>query len=107
MNSCPRKITSKHVFVYLGTFMVYACLHSLRAGWSFSKSKVEKEFDISKDMIGIVDALYLAAYTAGFAIMGSLIHLFSLKTYVVVGLALSSLSYMLWMILYSLTGFYS
>jgi len=106
MNSCPRKITSKHVFVYLGTFMVYACLHSLRAGWSFSKSKVEKEFDISKDTIGIVDALFGSLYS-WLCHYGSLIDLFSLKTYVVVGLALSSLSYMLWMILYSLTGFYS
>ena len=58
-------------------------------------------------MLGIVDALYLAAYTAGFAIMGSLIHRFSLKSYVVTGLALSSISYMLWVLCYSVTGFYN
>ena len=41
------------------------------------------------------------------AVLGSLIHRFPLKAYVIVGLTVSSISYMLWMVLYSLTGVYN
>ena len=54
-----------------------------------------------------MDALYLVSYSSGMAILGSLIHRFPLKAYVVVGLTIASVSYMIWMVLYSLTGFYN
>jgi sugar phosphate permease len=54
-----------------------------------------------------VDSLYLVAYSSGMIILGSLMHRFSLKYYVVIGLTISSVCYMLWMILYSLTGFFN
>jgi sugar phosphate permease len=41
------------------------------------------------------------------AILGSFIHKFPLKYYVVVGLTISSTSYMIWMVLYSISGFYN
>ena len=35
------KVSLYHVFVYFGTFMVYASLHGLRAGWSYSKTSTQ------------------------------------------------------------------
>ena len=40
MTSPTKKLTPMHFFIYFGTFMVYASLHGLRAGWSFSKPKI-------------------------------------------------------------------
>jgi len=57
--------------------------------------------------MGIVDALYLAFYSIGMGVLGSLMHRFTLKNYVIGGLIISSLSYMLWIVIYSLTGFYN
>jgi hypothetical protein len=36
------KLRLYHVFVYFGTFMVYAALHAIRAGWSYSKPAITK-----------------------------------------------------------------
>jgi sugar phosphate permease len=107
MSSSLKNLSLYHIFVYFGTFMVYASLHGLRAGWSYSKTATQAEFGVSKDFLGVVDALYLACYSAGFAIMGSLIHRFSLKYYVIIGLTMSSLSYMIWIVIYATTGFYN
>ena len=40
-------------------------------------------------------------------VLGSFLHKISLKTYVIMGLTISSVSFMSWMIFYSLTGFYN
>ena len=101
------KLTLYHLFIYLGTFMVYASLHALRAGWSYSKNDITLEFNISGNFLGIVDSLYLASYSVGMFLLGSFLHRFPLKYYVVIGLTVSSLSYMLWMVLYSLTNFFN
>ena len=42
------KLTLYHIFVYFGTFMVYASLHALRAGWSYSKADVSSQLDVTK-----------------------------------------------------------
>lgn len=57
--------------------------------------------------MGIVDALYLAFYSIGMGVLGSLMHRFTLKFYVISGILISSVFYMLWMIIYSFTGFYN
>ena len=101
------KLTLYHIFVYFGTFMVYASLHMLRAGWSYSKADISKEFDVTTGFLGVVDALYLVSYSSGMIILGSMIHRFPLKNYVIIGLTTACASYMLWVVLYSLTGFYS
>lgn len=94
-------------FVFFITFMLYASLHAIREGWSYSKTDVEDTFNISKQYIGIVDALYLVFYSLGMAVLGSLMHRFTLKNYVFIGLVVASTSYMLWMVLYAITGFYN
>ena len=40
-------------------------------------------------------------------VLGSFIHRFSLKTYVVVGLNISCTSYMIWMVIYGITDFFN
>lgn len=101
------KFTLYHLFVFLVTFMVYASLHAIREGWSYSKSDISDTFGITKEYLGIVDALYLVFYSTGMAVLGSLMHRFTLKNYVLIGLTVACTSYMLWMVLYSITGFYS
>ena len=101
------KFTLNQIFVYFATFFAYAAFHGLRAGWSYSKSEVSHEFNISKKYLGVVDALYLVAYSSGLVILGSLLHRIPLKYYVVIGLTLSSVSFMFWIVLYSVTGFYN
>ena len=101
------RYTLYHIYIYLITFMIYASFHALREGWSYSKVDISKQFNISKSYLGIVDGLYLVAYSLGMVILGSFMHKFTLKSYVLMGLCISCISYMLWMIVYSLTGFYS
>jgi sugar phosphate permease len=57
--------------------------------------------------MGIVDALYLAFYSIGMGVLGSLMHRFTLKFYVVGGIIISSTFYMVWILIYSFTGFYN
>ncbi len=92
--------------VFLLTFMSYAAMHALREGWSYSKSATEKAFSIESTFMGIVDALYLVFYTLGMVVLGSLMHKVSLRLYVIGGLALASLAYMLWIVIYAMTDFY-
>ena len=101
------KLTLYHVFVYFGTFMVYASLHALRAGWSYSKADVSSQLDVSKKYLGVVDALYLVCYSLGMVILGSLIHRIALKTYVIGGLTISCVSFMIWMVIYGITNFFN
>ena len=101
------KLTLYHIFVYFGTFMVYASLHALRAGWSYSKTDVVDRLGVTKEYLGIVDALYLVAYCSGMVILGSILHRFPTKYYVIVGLTISSVSYMIWVVIYSITGFFN
>lgn len=54
-----------------------------------------------------MDALYLVFYSLGMAILGSFIHRISLKTYIIIGLVLSSCSYMLFAVIYGLSSFYN
>ena len=89
------------------TFLGYASLHALREGWSYSKKQLEKGVGVSEEYLGIVDALYLVSYSLGMAALGSIIHKFSLKNYIAIGLVVASCSYMLFPIIYQLTGFYS
>ncbi len=96
-----------HIFVFADTFMIYAALHALREGWSYSKTDITNEFDVSKKYLGIVDALFLVCYSSGMVFLGSIMHKFSLKNYVLMGITVSSITYMIWMILYSISGFYN
>jgi sugar phosphate permease len=96
-----------HLFIFFDTFMVYAALHAIREGWSYSKSDISSTFGVSKEYLGIVDALYLVSYSAGMAVLGSCMHRFTLKIYVIMGLTVASICYMSWMVIYSVTGFYN
>jgi sugar phosphate permease len=101
MKYCPK------IIAFVLTFLGYASLHALREGWSYSKTQINNEFGISLNYLGIVDALYLIFYSGGMAILGSQIHRISLKSYIIMGLVLSSCSYMLFAVIYGLTSFYN
>jgi sugar phosphate permease len=62
---------------------------------------------VTSSFLGIVDALYLVSYSFGMAALGSIIHRISLKTYIIAGLLLASISYMLFPIVYAITGYFS
>jgi len=95
------------VGTFILTFMGYASLAALRGGWSYSKSQLNTDQQVSLTYLGIVDFLYLICYSLGMIVLGSYIHKISLKLYVVVGLLLSSLNYMLFAFVYSLTSYFS
>ena len=86
--------------VFALTFLSYASIHVLREGWSFSKSELTEQFDVSKHVLGWVDATFLFCYTAGMVVLGTLNHLLRLKTYIICGLLICSLSYMSWSVIY-------
>lgn len=87
--------------------MGYASLSALREGWSYSKSQLNEDLGISMVYLGLVDFFYLICYSLGMIVLGSYIHKISLKLYVVIGLLLSCLNYMLFAILYGTTGYFS
>lgn len=78
------KNTVQKVIVFLLTFSAYAALHSLREGWSLSKSIIieNPQLDTDKTFLGIVDTCYLISYSLGMMVLGSLIHRIPLKIYV-------------------------
>lgn len=97
----------EQIKVFVLTFMAYASLTSLRYGWSYSKVQMHEDIGISMKSLGVVDAFYVACYSSGMVVLGSLIHRVSLKRYVVGGILASSLSYMFFPALYAFTGLYS
>lgn len=62
---------------------------------------------MSGDLLGIVDALYLISYSFGMAALGSIIHKVSLKSYIIAGLLLASASYLIFPIIFAMSGFFS
>lgn len=62
---------------------------------------------MTDSFLGIVDALYLVSYSFGMAALGSIIHRVSLKIYIITGLLLASISYMLFPIIFAMTGYFS
>ena len=99
--------TVHKVLVFVITFLGYASLHALREGWSFSKTELQDDVHVGKNLLGWVDALYLLSYSVGMAVLGSFIHRVSLKKYIIVGLICSSLSYMLFAFIYALTKWFN
>lgn len=93
--------------VFVLTFMAYASLTSLRYGWSYSKVQMHDDIGVSMKSLGIVDGFYVACYSSGMVVLGSLIHRVSLKSYVVGGILASSLSYMFFPAIYAFTGLYN
>ena len=86
--------------VFALTFFGYASIHILREGWSYSKSELEEQFDVPKRTLGWVDATFLFCYTSGMAVLGTFNHLLPLKTYIILGLTICSLSFMSWSVTY-------
>lgn len=89
------------------TFFAYAGLHCLREGWSYSKKELENEFKITEPQFGLIDTLYLFAYSIGMATIGNLSSKVNLKYFVAIGMLLSAFFYMTFSFTYLLTHTYS
>lgn len=46
-------------------------------------------------------------YSFGMVVLGSFMHRFTLRVYVIMGLTVASICYMAWSVIYSATGFYN
>lgn len=86
------------------TFFAYAGLHCLREGWSYSKTQLQKEFDIPAFKIGLIDTLYLFSYSLGMATIGNLGSRIGLKYFVSVGMIIATISYMSFSLFYAFWG---
>jgi hypothetical protein len=52
--------------------------------------------------LGLADFFYVGCYSFGFLILGSLLHKVTLKSYVIIGIVVSCLSFMLYPLYFSL-----
>lgn len=89
--------------VFILTFFGYLSVTAIRYGWSYSKPQLNRETDISMKAIGMVDSFYIGLYSVGMVVLGSLMHKISPKNYVIMGLSISSLSYMIYPIIFNFT----
>ena len=94
----------KHLQIYVLLFMTYASFTALRYSWSYTKMQLHREFEISLNTLGFVDSLFVGFYSSGLLLMGNLIYKVTLKTYIIIGIATSSLSFMMFPIIYSITS---
>lgn len=94
----------KQLQIYLLLFMTYASLTSLRYSWSYTKTQIHQELQISLTTLGLVDSLYVGFYSSGLLLMGNLIHKVTLKSYILMGLTIASLSFMAFPLYYSITS---
>jgi len=95
---------SEKLKVYLLLFMSYASFTALRYCWSYTKMQIHQEFQISMNALGVVDSMYVGWYSIGLLFMGSLIYKVTLKTYILIGITASSLSFLMFPIIYSITS---
>jgi len=54
--------------------------------------------------LGVIDSLYVGFYSTGLLFMGNFIYKVTLKTYIIIGITASSLSFMLYPMIYSITS---
>jgi sugar phosphate permease len=54
------------VTAYLLTFLAYALMHSLRTGYSFSKSYFKVEYNFSNTFLAVLDSSIYLAMGVGF-----------------------------------------
>jgi len=82
--------------VFLLTFAAYISQTAVRYGWAYSKPQIHEATGLSMKELGVVDFLYVGCYSLGFLILGSWLHNMTLKSYVVMGILVSCVSYMVY-----------
>lgn len=67
-----RKRLCYQVYLYFLTYFAYCCFHNTRECWSYIKEYVENDTGWSTGDVGLIDACFLFAYSAGLYIAGVL-----------------------------------